>query len=72
LVCRAFDIRREEAPIFHTMHMIPLIVVTAFFVLAIGGTVGKLLYDDWRVRRSMRPPLPLVLPPKKPVIPAVK
>jgi hypothetical protein len=53
------------------VHIIPLIVVTAFFVLAIAGTVGKLLYDDWRVRRSQRPPLPVVLPPKKPVIPAV-
>jgi hypothetical protein len=53
------------------VHIIPLIAVTAFFVLAIVGTVGKLLYDDWRVRRSQRPPLPVVLPPKKPVIPAV-
>jgi hypothetical protein len=54
------------------VHIIPLIVVTVFFVLAIAGTVGKLLYDDWRVRQSMRPVLPVVLPPQKPEIPTIK
>jgi hypothetical protein len=53
------------------VHIIPLIVMTAFFTFALVGTVGKLLYDDWRVRQSLRPPLPIVLPPEKPVIPVV-
>jgi hypothetical protein len=34
--------------------MIVLVSLTAFFVLGICGTVGKLLFDDWRVRRSLR------------------
>jgi hypothetical protein len=40
--------------------MIALLSVTAFFVLGICGTVGKLLFDDWRIRLSLRVPL---LPP---------
>jgi len=34
--------------------MIMLVAATSFFVLGIAGTVGKLLFDDWRVRLSLR------------------
>jgi hypothetical protein len=34
--------------------MIVLFGATAFIVLGVAGTVGKLLFDDWRVRQSMR------------------
>jgi len=34
--------------------MILLATATAFFVLGLTGTVGKLLFDDWRVRQAMR------------------
>jgi hypothetical protein len=36
------------------VHIIPLVAMTAFFVLAIVGTVGKLLFDDWRARQALR------------------
>jgi hypothetical protein len=42
-------------------HMIVLFTLTAFFVLGLFGTLGKLLFDDWRVRRSLRP-LAAVIP----------
>jgi hypothetical protein len=32
--------------------MIALFAVTAFALLAILGTAGKMLFDDWRVRRA--------------------
>jgi hypothetical protein len=34
--------------------VIALIAATAFIVLGIVGTVGKVLFDDWRVRQSTR------------------
>jgi hypothetical protein len=47
------------------MNIIPLVAVTMFFVLGVVGTVGKLLFDDWRVRQALRRPvLPDPLLPK--------
>lgn len=46
------------------MNIIPLIVMTAFIVAGVLGTVGKLLFDDWHVRRVAR--MPAVLPLVKP------
>jgi hypothetical protein len=40
--------------------MIALFAVTAFLVLAVVGTVGKALFDDWRVRQAVRPAAPTV------------
>jgi hypothetical protein len=37
--------------------MVVLFTLTAFFVFGIGGTVVKLLFDDWRVRQAMRLPV---------------
>jgi hypothetical protein len=48
------------------MRIIPLVVLTAFFVLGVLGTVGKLLFDDWRVRQAARLPVPLVPAPEEP------
>jgi hypothetical protein len=36
--------------------LIVLFSPTAFLVFGIAGTVGKLLFDDWRVRQSLRLP----------------
>jgi len=44
---------------------IPLVVLTAFFVLGVLGTVGKLLFDDWRVRQATRLPVPIVPVPEE-------
>jgi hypothetical protein len=34
--------------------------MTAFFVLGIIGTIGKLLFDDWRLRQRLAViPLPI-------------
>jgi hypothetical protein len=40
--------------------MIALFAVTAFLVLAVVGTVGKALFDDWRVRQALTPAAPTV------------
>gem|GEM_PF-2186498 len=37
-----------------TMNIIPLIAVTMFFVFGVVGTVGKILFDDWRARQALR------------------
>jgi hypothetical protein len=51
------------------VEIIPLVAMTAFIVLGILGTVGKLLFDGWRLRQAMRLPVPVVVPvPKKPAI----
>lgn len=34
--------------------MFALIFATAFIVLGVAGTVGKWMFDDWRVRQNMR------------------
>jgi len=55
--CRAcdintvFDFPADCAP---SSPMIVLFAATAFIVLGVAGTVGKLLFDDWRVRQSAR------------------
>jgi hypothetical protein len=36
------------------LNIIPLIAVTMFFVIGVVGTVGKLLFDDWRARQALR------------------
>ena len=36
------------------MNVIPLVVVTGVVVLGILGTVAKILFDDWQVRRTAR------------------
>jgi len=36
------------------MNIIPLIAVTMFFVFGVVGTVGKILFDDWRARQALR------------------
>jgi len=46
-----FDFRSEQAP---SWRVIALIAATAFIVLGIAGTMGKVLFDDWRVRQSRR------------------
>jgi hypothetical protein len=46
------------------MSVVPLIVMTALIVAGALGTIGKLLFDDWRVRWMAR--MPEVLPPEKP------
>ncbi len=33
------------------MRILPLVFMTTFLVLGVVGTVGKLLFDDWRVRQ---------------------
>lgn len=58
-----FDIRRDVAPARAIVAMIPLVAMTAFLFLGIVGTVGKLLFDDWQVRRAMRV---AVVPPEMP------
>jgi hypothetical protein len=63
----AFDIRRDVAPVRSIVEIIPLVVMTAFLILGTAGTVGKLLFDDWRVRRAMRVPVrPLPITPPDP------
>jgi hypothetical protein len=51
------------------VHIIPLIAITAFFVLGIVGTVGKLVYDDWQLRRAQRQPIPVVSVVEEPANP---
>lgn len=36
------------------MNVIPLAIMTAVLVLGVVGTVGKLLFDDWQLRRALR------------------
>jgi hypothetical protein len=50
------------------VQIIPLVAMTAFLVLGVLGTVGKLLFDDWRVRRALRLPIPLIVKPAEPLI----
>jgi len=52
------------------VQIIPLLIITAFFALGVLGTVGKLLFDDWQVRRSMKLPVPVVPLPEEPANPA--
>lgn len=40
--------------------IIPLVAIAAVLVLGILGTVGKLLFDEWRIRRAMWLPIPIV------------
>jgi hypothetical protein len=46
-----------------------LVAVTAFFVLGILGTVGKLVFDGWRVRQAARLSIPVVPVPGEPANP---
>jgi hypothetical protein len=64
------DIRREVAPVWIIVQIILLVAMTAFLVLSVLGTVGKLLFDDWRVRQAMRLLVPLVSKAEKPASPA--
>jgi len=49
------------------VQIIPLVMVTALLVLGFVGTIGKLLFDDWRLRQMMRVPArPLPETPLKP------
>jgi hypothetical protein len=60
--CEAFDIRHDWARVCVIVEIIPLVAMTAFIVLGVLGTVGKLMFDDWRVRQAMRLPVPVVVP----------
>jgi len=55
------------ARVYVTVQIILLVAMTAFFVLGVLGTVGKLLFDDWRVRQSTRLPVPVVAVPARPI-----
>jgi hypothetical protein len=36
------------------MGIIPLVIMTGVIVLGVLGTVAKILFDDWQVRRLAR------------------
>jgi hypothetical protein len=51
------------------VQIFPLVAMTAFLVLGVLGTVGKLLFDDWRARQAMRLPVPVVPATEEPAKP---
>jgi len=48
------------------MQIVPLVAMTAFIVLGVLGTVGKLLFDDWSARQAARLLVPVVPVPVEP------